>query len=96
MRGCLGRDVGFQAVSLGPDGLDHYFSSRLPDYRLLIDKEHMTGVVATPTTILVAGDGTVERVWEGAYAGPTALEIGNEFNCVLPGLKPTGNSGLID
>lgn len=42
----------------------------------------------TPETIVVAGDGKVDRVWSGAYQGRLQREVESYFGVALPGVSP--------
>jgi len=51
-------------------------------------KRNALKIRGTPEMIVVGGDGTVTRVWAGAFAGDTEDEIEAFFKVDLPGLRP--------
>ncbi len=44
----------------------------------------------TPHTVVIRGDGRVERAWAGAYASAQQAEVERAFGIVLPGVPKLG------
>jgi hypothetical protein len=78
----------FVGLSLDREGLLHWVDTRHPGYEVLTDLSYRTllayGFTSTPTTLVISGAGSVERVWHGAYRGETLREIERYFNVSLP------------
>jgi len=83
----------FRAIglSLSREGLDDYLKTRLQGVPVYSNLEASTTDAyrfgGTPETILVANDGTVIKVWKGAYTGETLQDIEKYFRIKLPGVR---------
>jgi hypothetical protein len=76
---------------LSREGLDDYLKTKLQGVPVYSNLESSTTEAyrfgGTPETILVANDGTVIKVWKGAYTGETLQDIEKYFRVRLPGLR---------
>jgi hypothetical protein len=78
------------ALSLSPLGLEDYVKKNLANVPVYTNLEPKTTDVyrfgGTPETLLIDRDGTLLKVWKGAYSGDTLKEVEEYFNVKLPGL----------
>ncbi len=78
----------FVAVSLSPIDFTKYLELNklnIPGVAPSVEQNPMlNGVSATPQTIVVEHDGTVRKVWLGAYAGDTKRDVEAFFGVRLP------------
>ncbi len=79
------------AVSLSPLGLQDDAKTKLVNVPVYTNLEPKTSEVyrfgGTPETLLVDRDGTLLKVWKGAYLGDTLREVEDYFRVKLPGLS---------
>jgi len=83
-----GQNYRFVAVSLAAVGFDEYLNANklvVPGVSPSIGQNPtLNGVTATPTTVVVEHDGTVRKVWAGAYSGKTKEDVETFFGVKLP------------
>ncbi len=87
------------SLSLTDDGLKDYVRAHnVPGLVLSRPDRVKSGLFTrsmTPTTILVSSDGTIERVWRGAYRGAVREDLEKKFGmqlAELPLTDPYANS----
>jgi len=80
----------FVGVALESEGLSEYLSlHQLPTDVLVAPSYDTTtryGMAATPTTIVVATDGRIQRYWQGAYSPRISGEVEEFLGRKLPGV----------
>jgi len=85
------RNYRFIGLSLHAEGLKEYVNTFKPPfpvyYASTADVTQTLKLGATPETIVISPDGTVEKVWLGAYSGKTKQAIEALFGVELPDLK---------
>ncbi len=83
-----GQSFRFIAVSLSAPDLKHYLEANklaLPAVLPFFEKNPiLSGVTATPQTIVVGPDGVVRRAWLGAYTPEIKHEVETFFGMSLP------------
>jgi len=87
---------GFIGLTLDNTGMDAFIRSNKIDFPIIgsIPSTVSTayGLAATPETLLVSPDGTIKKIWQGAYSPAMVSEINYIFDVKLPGLHPIRNN----
>jgi hypothetical protein len=78
----------FVGVSLERRGLFDWTVLQQPEYEVVTDLPYQAFLTyrfaSTPTTIVVSREGSVKRIWKGAYRGAVLKEIETYFSVSLP------------
>ena len=83
----------FATIALSEEDLAKYITNndfRFPVYtRLNVETVQSYKLGGTPQTIVISGDGHVQKNWMGAYLGATKTEVETFFGTKLPDLPPS-------
>jgi hypothetical protein len=86
----------FMGISLSDVGLNAYLKDAtltFPVYTgLAPDTLRQLQLVVTPETLMIARDGTLQKLWAGAYGGAVHQQIEDTFGVHLPALPSTGST----